>query len=97
MWWLNITYPQYSGALLKNVQASVLASACDVYLCKCFFSSQEQYIYVYQALVELSEVAVIPCSELRQTFEGLCRNNKLAEQFEVYCVYIVILQVVPFI
>ena len=37
MWWLNITYPQYSFALLKNVQASVLASACDVYLCKCCF------------------------------------------------------------
>ncbi|KAI0216616.1 Receptor-type tyrosine-protein phosphatase T, partial [Lamellibrachia satsuma] len=42
----------------------------------------EQYIYVYQALIEFNEVAVIPCSDLRQTFEGLCRNNKLAEQFE---------------
>ncbi|KAI0218665.1 hypothetical protein LSAT2_029625, partial [Lamellibrachia satsuma] len=42
----------------------------------------EQYIYVYQALIEFNEVAVIPCSELRQTFEDLCRNSKLAEQFE---------------
>ncbi|KAI0231380.1 Receptor-type tyrosine-protein phosphatase mu, partial [Lamellibrachia satsuma] len=44
--------------------------------------TMEQYIYVYQALIELSEVAVIPCSELRQTFEELCTNSKISEQFE---------------
>ena len=62
----------------------VLSSACDISShVNAGFVSQEQYIYVYQALMEFNEVAVIPCSELRQTFEELCRNSKLVEQFEV--------------
>ncbi|KAK2191690.1 hypothetical protein NP493_48g07132 [Ridgeia piscesae] len=42
----------------------------------------EQYIFVYQALLELNEVAIIACSELKQTFDELCKSSKLAEQFE---------------
>ena len=48
-----------------------------------FYLSQEQYVYVYQALIESSQETVIPCSQLRQTFDELCREDKVAEQFEV--------------
>ena len=48
-----------------------------------FFLSQEQYVYVYQALIESSQETVIPCSQLRQTFDELCREDKVVEQFEV--------------
>ncbi|KAK2183016.1 hypothetical protein NP493_327g01017 [Ridgeia piscesae] len=44
--------------------------------------NEEQYIYVYQALIEFHEEAVIPCSLLRQTFDKMCRNRQLAQQFE---------------
>ncbi|KAI0230738.1 Receptor-type tyrosine-protein phosphatase mu [Lamellibrachia satsuma] len=42
----------------------------------------DQYVYVYQALIESSDVTVIACSELRHAFNELCQDNKLSEQFE---------------
>ena len=52
-------------------------------VCMFLFVLQKQYIYVYQALLELNEVDIIACSELKQTFDELCKSSKLAEQFEV--------------
>ena len=44
---------------------------------------QDQYVYVFQALVDSSEDAVIPCSQLKQTFDELCEGNKLDAQLKV--------------
>ena len=40
-------------------------------------------MYVYQALIEARQDTAVPCSQLKQTFDELCRENKVAEQFEV--------------
>ena len=53
-------------------------------------------MYIYQALIESSQETVMPCSQLRQTFDELCREDKVAEQFEV-CISIVSILFVAFI
>jgi hypothetical protein len=57
--------------------------------------SQEQYMFVYDALLEALKVGktVIPCSVFKQEFERLClidpAKNKsgLQEQYEVFTLF----------
>ncbi|KAK2175548.1 hypothetical protein NP493_723g02053 [Ridgeia piscesae] len=45
----------------------------------------DQYVFVYQAMIESSQATVVPCSTLRQTFDELCRSRQIEQQFEVRC------------
>lgn len=53
---------------------------------------QEQYIFVYEALLEALKAGntAIPCSDFEMTYEGLCAvdpekgKSKLQEQYEVW-------------
>ena len=47
---------------------------------------------IYQALIESSEDTVVPCSQLKDAFDELCRDKKLSKQFQVCCFVIVIVQ-----
>ncbi|KAK2156063.1 hypothetical protein NP493_2005g00006 [Ridgeia piscesae] len=42
----------------------------------------DQYVFVYQAMIESSQATVVPCSTLKQTFEELCKNRQIEQQFE---------------
>ncbi|KAK2140048.1 hypothetical protein NP493_6025g00002 [Ridgeia piscesae] len=42
----------------------------------------DQYVYIYQALIEARQETAVSCSQLKQTFDELCREEKLAEQFK---------------
>ena len=76
---------------------TICPSVSGIYTYTCGCICQAQYIYVYQALIEFNEEAVIPCSQLRQTFDKMCRNRQLAQQFEVCVTYLVILRAISLV
>ncbi|KAK2181221.1 hypothetical protein NP493_405g00026 [Ridgeia piscesae] len=71
-------------------QQAAAEGAVDVFECVNLLRTQrismvqtlDQYVYVYQAIIESSEVTVVPCSQLKDAFDELCRDTKLSKQFQ---------------
>ncbi|KAK2166563.1 hypothetical protein NP493_1314g00029 [Ridgeia piscesae] len=78
--------PERRGPLLQ----AAAEGAVDVFECVNLLRTQrismvqtlDQYLYVYQAFIQSSEVTFVPCSQLKDAFDELSRDKKLSKQFQ---------------